>query len=56
MCSKLLPSYCPSPNLELLENQFNNTTLGNSNYPRNIYLSKYYDIDEMHNIKIPHKN
>ena len=46
----------PSPNLELLVNQFNNATPGNSNDPENISLSKYYDIDEMRNIKISHKN
>ena len=46
----------PSPNLELLVNQFNNATPENSNDPENIFSSKYYDIDEMHNIKISHKN
>ena len=44
----------PSPNLELLVNQLNNVTPENSNDPENICPSKYYDIDEMHNIKIPH--
>ena len=39
----------PSPNLELLVNQFNND-------PEQISSSKYYDINEMHNIKIPQKN
>ena len=38
-------------NLELLVNQFNNTTTENGNGPEKIALSKYYDIDEMHKIK-----
>ena len=46
----------PSSNLELLVNQFNNATLENSNDPKKVCLSKYYDIEEMHNIKIPYKN
>ena len=46
----------PSPNLELLVNQFNNTTPENNNDPEKTFSSKYYDIDEMHNIKIPQKN
>ena len=52
--SSLLPK--PSPNLELLVNQFNNATPENNNDPEKISSSKYYDIDEMHNLKIPHKN
>ena len=43
-------------NLELLVNQFNNATPENSNDPEKISSSKYYDIEEMHNIEIPHKN
>ena len=43
-------------NLELLVNQFNNATPENGNDPEKITSSKYYDIDEMHNIEIPHKN
>ena len=43
-------------NLELLVNQFNNATPENGNDPEKIASSKYYDIDEMHNIEIPHKN
>ena len=43
-------------NLELLVNQFNNATPENSNNPEKVCSSKYYDIEEMHNIKIPHKN
>ena len=46
----------PSPNLELLVNQFNNATPENNNDPEKISSSKYYDIDEMHNLKISHKN
>ena len=46
----------PSPNLELLVNQFNNATPENNNDPEKIASSKYYDIDEMLNIEIPHKN
>ena len=45
-----------SSNLELLVNQFNNATPENSNNPEKVCSSKYYDIEEMHNIKIPHKN
>ena len=46
----------PSSNLELLVNQFNNVTPENSNDPEKISSSIYYDIEEMHNIEIPHKN
>ena len=46
----------PSPNLKLLVNQFATTASENSNDPENISSSKYYDIDKMHNIKIPYKN
>ena len=45
-----------SSNLELLVNQFNNATTENGNGSEKIASSKYYDIDEMHKIKIPHKN
>ena len=50
-----LLSLKPSLNLELLENQFNNSTLENSNDPVKISSSKY-DIEEMRNIEMPHKN
>ena len=43
-------------NLELLVNQFNNATPENSNEPEKSSSSKYYDIEEIHNIEIPHKN
>ena len=44
----------PSSNLELLVNQFNDATPENGNDPEKIATSKYYDIDEMHNLEIPH--
>ena len=40
----------PSSNLELLVNQFSNTTPKNSNDLEKKFSSKYYDIEEMHNI------
>ena len=43
----------PFSNLELLVNQFNNATPENSNDPEKVCSSKYYDIEEMHNIEIP---
>ena len=43
-------------NLELLVNPFNNATPENSNNPEKISSSKYYGIEEMYNIEIPHKN
>ena len=43
-------------NLEHLVNQFNIATPENSNDPEKVCSSKYYDIEEMHNIEIPHKN
>ena len=46
----------PSSNLELLVSQFSNATPENSNDPEKISSSKYYDIEEMHNIEIPPKN
>ena len=46
----------PSSNLELLVNQFSNATPENSNDPEKTSSSKYYDIEEMHNIEIPHNN
>ena len=46
----------PSSNLELLVNQFNNATPENSNDPEKVCSSKCCDIEEMHNIKIAHKN
>ena len=46
----------PSLTLELLVNQFNNATPGNSNSPEKVCSSKYFDIEEIYTIKIPHKN
>ena len=46
----------PTPNIELLVNEFNNATQENNNDPENISSSKYYDIDEMHNVGVPNKN
>ena len=43
-------------NLELIVNQLNNATPENSNQPETISSSKYYDKEEMYNIKIPNKN
>ena len=45
----------PSSNLELSVNQFKNATPENGNGPEKITSSKYYDIDEMYNIEIPHQ-
>ena len=45
----------PSSNLELSVNQFNNTP-ENSNDPEKNCLSKYYGIEKISNIEIPHKN
>ena len=44
----------PSSNLELLVSKFNNATPENGNGPEKIASSKYYDVDEMHNIEILH--
>ena len=46
----------PSSNLELLVNQFNIATLENNNDPEKICLSKYCNIDKIHNLEIPYKN
>ena len=45
----------PTPNLELLVNQINNATPENNNGAENISSSKYYDVDETHNVGIPNK-
>ena len=45
-----------SSNLELLVNQFSNAIPENSNDPEKISSSKYYDVEEMHNIEMPCKN
>ena len=46
----------PSSNLELLINQFNNAIPENNGDPEKICSSKYYDLEEMGNIEIPHQN
>ena len=46
----------PSPNFGPLVSQFNNALSKNNNDLENISSSKYFDIDEIHNIKIPRKN
>ena len=46
----------PSSNLELLVKRFNKAIPERSNDPEKISSSKYYNIEEMHNIEIPHKN
>ena len=43
-------------NLELLVKQFNNASPEDSNDPEKVCSSKYYNNEEMLNIKIPHKN
>ena len=43
-------------NLEILVNQFNNATPETSNDPEKVCSSKDYEIEEMRNIEIPHKN
>ena len=40
----------PTPNLNILVNRYSD------NDPEYISLSKYYDIEEMYNVKIPNKN
>ena len=45
----------PSSNLEPIVNQFNNATPEKSTDPEKISC-KYYDIEEMHDIEIPHRN
>ena len=49
-CAKL------SPNLKLLVSQFNNATQKIVTVLNIFFLSKHYDIDKMHSIKIPHKD
>ena len=45
---------CP-PNLALLFNQFNNAIPENNSDPENVIKSKYYDIDELQQLRIPSK-
>ena len=41
--------------LVLLFNQFNNAIAENKSYPANVIQRKYYDIDELQQMKIPNK-
>ena len=45
----------PSPDLALLFNQFNNVIPENNSDPKNVIQSKYYDTDELQQLKIPNK-
>ena len=45
----------PPPDLALLFNQFNNAIPENRSDPENVIQSRYYDIDELHQLKIPNK-
>ena len=45
-----------SSDLKVSVNQFSSATPENSNDPDKIYSSKFYQIEEMHNIGLPHKN
>ena len=45
----------PSDNLKLIVKQFNNTSPEGNTDPENVVKSKYYDIDELQNMKIPNK-
>ena len=45
----------PPPDLALLFNQFNYAIPENNNDPENVIQSKYYDIDELQQLKIPNK-
>ena len=45
----------PPPDLALIFNQFNNAIPENNNDPENVIQSKYYDIDELQQLKIPNK-
>ena len=46
----------PSENSKLLVNQFNNASPGDNTDPENVVQFKYYDIDELQNMKIPNKD
>ena len=45
----------PPPDLPLLFNQFNNAIPENNSDPENVIQSKYYDIDELQQLRIPNK-
>ena len=46
----------PSENLKLLVDQFYNASRKDNTDPENVVQSKYYDIDELLNMKIPNKD
>ena len=46
----------PLENFKLLVNQFNNASPKDNTDPENVVQSKYYDIDELQNMKIPNKD
>ena len=46
----------PPPDLALLFNQFNNAIPENRSDPENVVQSKYYDVDELQKLKIPHNS
>ena len=46
----------PSEKLKLLVNQFNNASPVDNNDPENVVQSKYYNIDELQNMKMPSKD
>ena len=45
----------PPPDLALLCNQFNNAIPENNSDPENVIQSKYYDIDQLQQLKIHYK-
>ena len=45
----------PLPDLALLFNHFNNAISENNSDPENVLQSKYYDIDELQQLRIPNK-
>ena len=49
------PTLKSPPDLALLFNQFNNAIPENNSDPENVIQSKYYDIDELQQLKIPNK-
>ena len=46
----------PSENLKFLVNQFNDASPEDNTDPENVVQSKYFDIDELQNMKMPQKN
>ena len=46
----------PLENLKLSVNQFNNASPEDSTDQENVVQSKYYDIDELQNMKKPNEN